>query len=88
MMAKIKPMPMRQHALFRRLMVLLMTALLEDMQNGTDNHTLFYEGSMAACLANGIPPEHQEAVIARWAALVQTVNIEEEKIARRGECPN
>lgn len=55
MMAKIKPMPMRQHALFRRLMVLLMTALLEDMQNGTDNHTLFYEGSMAACLAKWYP---------------------------------
>lgn len=69
-------------------MLLMLMALLEDLENGTDNYMLFFDTTMEACLAQGIPPEHQVAVMNAWTQLVTILGVEEGKIARRGISPN
>lgn len=82
------PKPMRPETVFKALMIALILGAMDDLENNTHNHAILSDSAMQACLSNGIPPEHQIAVMHALAELVAQVNIQTSKIESRGICPN
>lgn len=84
----VVPTPRRQEDIFKALMIALVMGAMDDLANGTHTHSVLSDSAMVACLSNGIPPEHQIAVMGALAELVAQINIQASKIQSRGICPN
>lgn len=82
------PKPLRQEEIFKALMVALVAGAMDDVTNSTNTSGVLSDGALIACLTNGIPPDHQIAVMNALAELVKQINIQTALIERRGICPN